>query len=85
MQDCSMSNATDVLVVVPSTMWFTRNAQPSDVVRWVVCLNDLPIQGTRQTQKGDINTKLATTNLSHINIGLTSMIMNCTNQETVIQ
>ncbi|XP_033645679.1 protein artemis-like isoform X2 [Asterias rubens] len=31
--DCSMSNATDVLVVVPSTMWFTRNAQPSDVVR----------------------------------------------------
>ncbi len=30
-----MSNATDVLVVVPSTMWFTGNAQPSDVLRKV--------------------------------------------------
>ena len=34
--------------------------------------------------QGDINTKLAT-NLSRTNIGLTSMIMKCTNQEIVIQ
>ncbi len=29
--------------------------------------------------------KLATTTLSHTNIGLTSMVMNCTNQYIVIQ
>jgi hypothetical protein len=33
----------------------------------------------------DINTKLAPANLSHTNIGLTSMVMNYTNQEIVIQ
>ena len=33
----------------------------------------------------DMNGKLATTNLSHTDIGLTSMITNCTNQEIVIQ
>ena len=32
-----------------------------------------------------VNTTLATANLSHTNTGLTSMIMNCTNQEIVIQ
>ena len=35
--------------------------------------------------RGDINTKLATANLSHMNIGLTSMIMTCTNQDILIQ
>ena len=34
-------------------------------------------------RQGDINTKLATGNLSHTNIGLNSLIMNCTNQENV--
>ena len=38
----------------------------------------------KPTQR-DINTKLATANLSHTKIGLTSMIMNYTNQEIVIQ
>ena len=33
----------------------------------------------------DLNTKLATANLSHTNIRLTSMIMSCVNQEIVIQ
>ncbi|XP_022101098.1 protein artemis-like isoform X2 [Acanthaster planci] len=33
--DCSMPTATDVLVVVPSTMWFTSNARPSDVLKKV--------------------------------------------------
>ncbi|XP_038067370.1 protein artemis-like [Patiria miniata] len=33
--DCSMQHATNVLVVVPSTMWFTSNARPSDVLKKV--------------------------------------------------
>ena len=33
----------------------------------------------------DMNTKLATANLSYTNIGLTSMIMNYTIQEIVFQ
>ena len=50
-----------------------------------VCLNDLPIKGIRQTPTKGLNTKLATVNFSHTNIGLTSMIINHTNQEIVIQ
>ncbi len=61
----------------------------TQVIRWVfVCvlfvfvwfLDDLPIQGTRQTPKGGY--KLTTANLIHTNIGLTSMIMNFQKQET---
>ena len=33
-----------------------------------------------QLPQWDLNAKLATTNLSHTNMGLTSMIMNYTNQ-----
>ena len=36
-------------------------------------------------KRGYINTKLATANLSPTNIGLTSLNMNCTNQEIMIQ
>ena len=32
-----------------------------------------------------MNTEPATDNLSHTNIGLMSVVMNCTNQEIVIQ
>ena len=52
---------------------------------WHSIFNDLPNEGARQLPQGDRNTNLATANLSHTIIGLTSMIMNCTNQETVIQ
>ena len=36
-------------------------------------------------RQGDINTKLAIVNLSHTYIGLTPMIMNCTDKEILIQ
>ena len=43
-----------------------------------VCLDDLPAKGTHKLPLRYINTKLATANLSHTNIGLMSMIMNYT-------
>ena len=44
-----------------------------------------PSRELSKLSQGDINTKLATANLSHTNIGLASLIMNYTNQEIVIQ
>ena len=45
---------------------------------------DLPIKELGKLTQGDMHTKLARANLSHTKIGLTSMIMNCTNKEIVI-
>ena len=48
----------------------------------LVCLDDLTVKETWQTPTRDINAKLATASHSHTNIGLLSMIMNCTNKKS---
>ena len=51
-----------------------------------VCLYDLPIKGTQKTlTMGYKHQASNSQTLHHTNIGLTSMIMNGTNQEIVIQ
>ncbi len=63
-----------------------RLDSPNNPVCLFVCLFVQMIFPWRELGKlphGDINTKLATANLSHTNIGLTSMIMSCTNREIV--
>ena len=55
------------------TSYLKDEAQMAVLLYLFVFTNDLPFKGTRQTP-----TKLATANLSHTNIELSSMIMNIT-------
>ena len=72
-----------LIPLVARSVRFTSHLPP--VFKSLFVCDNLPVKGTRQNFRRDINTKLTTANFSHTNTGLTSMNMNCTTQEIVIQ
>ena len=65
-----------------------EETEGSGTVCLSVCLSVFVIFLSNELSKlpqWDISTNVVTANLSNTNFGLTSMIMNCTNQEIVIQ